>query len=66
MYLDEEFLHKFTATQVVPGDVNPKDIMNKKKFSLDKQNFSHSLRIQLKLNTTLLSTVRVSVRVSQA
>ena len=41
MYLGEEFLHKFTATQVVPGDVNQKDITNKKN-SLDKQAFSYS------------------------
>jgi len=33
MYLGEEFLHKFTATQMVPGDVNPKDIMSKKMFT---------------------------------
>ena len=42
MYFGEEFLHQFTATQVVPGDVNQKDIMSKKRFSLDKQAFSHS------------------------
>ena len=63
MYLGEEFLHKFTATQMVPGDVNPKDIMSKE-CSLDKQTFSHSFIPNYDLIKTfdLSKSIKIDIR----